>query len=101
MKKIKKVILCYSSSMTYLRKYANSNRDVEPRVYQELKEYNYWRNLYGCKWISIIIYLLIAIREIIIIDSFNVRNIFFKTISGIYCFFANDYWNCYNVYIRK
>lgn len=68
----------YSSSMVYLRKYANSNRDIEPRVYQELKEYNYWRNLYGCKWISIIIYLLIAIREIFIIDSFSIQNIFLK-----------------------
>lgn len=70
--------IMYSSSMTYLRKYANSNRDIEPRVYQELKEYNYWRNLYGCKWISIIIYFLIAIREIILIDSFSVRNILLK-----------------------
>ena len=70
--------IMYSSSMTYLRKYANSNRDIEPRVYQELKEYNYWKNLYGCKWIFIIIYFLISIREIIIIDSFSVRNIFFK-----------------------
>ncbi len=70
--------IMYSSSMTYLRKYANANRDVEARVYQELKEYNYWRNLYGCKWISIIVYLLIAIREIIIMDSFSITNIFFK-----------------------
>ncbi len=70
--------IMYSSSMMYLRNYANSNRDVELRVYQELKEYNYWRNLYGCKWISIIIYLLIAIREIIRIDSFSVINIFLK-----------------------
>lgn len=68
----------YSSAMTYLRKYANSNQDVESRVYQELKEYNYWRNLYGCKWISIIIYFLISVREIIIMDSFSVTNIFLK-----------------------
>ena len=68
----------YYSSMAYLRKYANSNRDIEPRVYQELKEYNYWRNLYGCKWISITIYLLIALREMIIVDSFNIQNIFLK-----------------------
>lgn len=68
--------IMYSSSMTYLRKYANSNRNAEPRVYQELKEYNYWRNLYGCKWPSILVYTLIASREIILIDSFNIKNIF-------------------------
>lgn len=70
--------IMYASAMTYLRRYANSNRDSEPRVYQELKEYNYWRNLYGCKWFSIIIYILIATREIFIIDSFSIQDIFFK-----------------------
>ena len=39
----------YESAMNYLRKYANAHRDSEQRVYQDLKEYNFWRNLYGCK----------------------------------------------------
>ncbi len=47
-----------------LRNYANCNRNKEQRVYQELKEYNFWRNLYGTKGIALVVYLLIIVREI-------------------------------------
>ena len=66
----------YESAMNYLRKYANAHRDSEQRVYQDLKEYNFWRNLYGCKWIAIIMYAIIAVRELCLIDNFNVRDMF-------------------------
>lgn len=66
----------YSSAVNILRNYANSNRDKEPRVYQELKEYNFWRNLYGAKKIAIFVYLIIAIREIIIIGTFDLKQAF-------------------------
>lgn len=56
----------YISATNILRNYANSNRDKEPRVYQELKEYNFWRNLYGTKRIALFLYLVIVIREIIL-----------------------------------
>ncbi|WP_196600990.1 hypothetical protein [Pectinatus frisingensis] len=56
----------YISATNILRNYANSNHDKEPRVYQELKEYNFWRNLYGTKGIALFLYLVIAIREIIL-----------------------------------
>lgn len=62
--------------MDYLRNYANSNRETEPRVYQELKEYNYWRNLYRCKWIALMVYMGITIREINNNDSFSFKEIF-------------------------
>lgn len=42
--------------------YSNSHRLEEPRVYQELKDYNFWENLYGTKWIEIAIYIVLAIR---------------------------------------
>ena len=61
----------YRSAMTVLRNYANSHRDKESRVYQELKEYNFWRNLYGIKWYAAIIYFLLAIRELFLLSSFN------------------------------
>lgn len=69
----------YESAMVYLKKYANSNRDSEQRVYQELKEYNYWRNLYGCKWGAIIIYGVIALREVYLIKNFSIKEIIFNT----------------------
>lgn len=56
----------YTSAATMLRNYANSHRETEQRVYQELKEYNFWRNLYGTKWFALLFYLVIAIREIIL-----------------------------------
>ena len=54
----------YESAANALRNYANSHRDKEPRVYQELKEYNFTRNLYGGKWIALTVYVLTAVREI-------------------------------------
>ena len=53
----------YESVTKYLRIYANSHREQFPRVYQELKKYNYWRNLYGCKWYALSIYAILTIRE--------------------------------------
>ena len=74
----------YESVMVYLRKYANSNREPEQRVYQDLKEYNYWRNIYGCKWVAVIIYAIIALREIYLIDNFSVK----RMISNFYPTYA-------------
>lgn len=68
----------YQSAITIIRNYANDNRNTEPRVYQELKEYNYWRNLYGCKWISITFYVLIAVREIYMNSAFSLKEIIVK-----------------------
>lgn len=66
----------YTSAANILRNYANSNRDKEPRVYQELKEYNFWRNLYGAKGIALCIYLIVTIRELIIKDTINLKQAF-------------------------
>lgn len=66
----------YKSAMNWLRNYANTHRQTELRVYQELKEYNFWRNLYGSRFISGGLYLLIAIREFVLIDNFNIRKMF-------------------------
>jgi len=54
----------------------NSNRNKEQRVYQELKEYNFWRNLYGTKGIALVVYLLIIVREITLHGTIDIK-IFF------------------------
>ena len=59
-----------------LRNYANSNRNKEQQVYQELKEYNFWRNLYGTKGIALVVYLLIIVREITLHGTIDIKNIF-------------------------
>lgn len=61
----------YSAAMTVLRNYANSHRKTEPRVYHELKEYNYWKNLYGVKWYAATVYFLLAVRELFLLSSFS------------------------------
>lgn len=63
----------YISAMTFLRTYANSNRGRFPRVYQELKKYNFWRNLYGCKILATVSYAILLIREFVVIDSFSLK----------------------------
>lgn len=54
----------YESAANALRNYANSHRDKEPRVYQELKEYDFTRNLYGGKCYALIAYMVTAGREL-------------------------------------
>ncbi|WP_455582542.1 hypothetical protein [Dysosmobacter sp.] len=66
----------YSSAANILRNYANSNRKTEYRVYQELKEYNFWRNLYGIKPFVLLCYFAIIIREIIVRGPICIKDIF-------------------------
>lgn len=54
----------YRATTDKLRNYTFTNRAKYPRVYQELKEYNFCRNLYGLKWYAIFVYALCAIAEI-------------------------------------
>lgn len=65
----------YVSAMTFLRTYANANRDRFPRPYQELKKYNFWRNLYGYKKLATVSYAILLLREFIVIDSFSLKEI--------------------------
>lgn len=54
----------YVNAMKNLRVHADNHRDENPRVYQELKKYNYWRNLYGCKKGAMVIYTVAIVVEI-------------------------------------
>lgn len=65
----------YISAINALRVYANEQRTRFPRVYQELKKYNYWRNLYGCKKLAIILYMLMVLKECTQIEQFHIRDI--------------------------
>lgn len=68
----------YDSAINWLRGIANSDKKKYHLVYKELKSYNFWRNLYGIKYIGISIYILIAVREIILMRNFNISDIFIK-----------------------
>lgn len=68
----------YGSAMSYLSSYADANRDTESVVYQELKEYIYWRNIYGCKWFSVAVYVFTAVREVILNEAFSIKEMFVK-----------------------
>ena len=83
-----------------LRNYANSNRNKEQRVYQELKEYNFWRNLYGTKGIALVVYLLIIVREITLQGTIDIK-IFFKSISRLCSSNINDSIRCDLCTIRQ
>lgn len=66
----------YKAAINSLRNYSNSHREDMPRVYIELVEYNFLRNLYGIKYIALIIYFVIAIREIFILDEIDLKQMF-------------------------
>lgn len=70
----------YESAIKYLRTYANSHREKFPRVYQELKKYNYWRNLYGCKRYALLLYGILTICELLIVEQFCVADILLKPV---------------------
>lgn len=65
----------YESAIIWLRNYANNHRETETRVYQELKDYNFWRNLYGGRNIIDISCIICMIIETIKIYSFDLENI--------------------------
>lgn len=69
----------YESASNWLRNYANTNREKEQRVYQELKDYNFWRNLYGGKVIIIIscvVCIIIEVIKLIILKNIDLKNMF-------------------------
>lgn len=63
----------YAAASKALKVRANSMRDKEFRVYQELKEYHFLRNLYGTKLFCVAVYLLLALREVFfVIPEFSI-----------------------------
>lgn len=63
----------YEAAAKALKVRANSMRDKEFRVYQELKEYHFLRNLYGTKWVCVTAYLFLALREVFfVIPEFSI-----------------------------
>lgn len=68
----------YKSAINWLRNNANSNREQYPMVYNELKNYNFTRNLYGLKRLGLVIYFLVGTWECIRIESFNIMDLLVK-----------------------
>ena len=92
----------YINATKDLRVHANSRREEYPRVYQELKKYNYWRNLYGCKKMACAICVVLIAREVfsikgiqlkeLLLNSGNKYNVLLGLIAWmiIYCMFVNQ-----------
>ena len=70
----------YDVAVRSLKNRANFDRSTEFRVYQELKEYHYFRNLHGIKPIAIGIYAALALREIMLIPGFSLKYLFLAPI---------------------
>lgn len=65
----------YDAAIRSLKNRANFNRNTEFRVYQELREYHFFRNLYGIKPITLCMYIMFAIREVWMIPNFSIKNL--------------------------
>ena len=70
----------YDAAIQILKNRANFDRNTEFRVYQELKEYHFFRNLYGIKWVAFAIYMVLIIREGCLIPDFSVKSLFLNPI---------------------
>lgn len=66
----------YEAAVRSLKNRANSDRKTEFRVYQQLKEYHFYRNLYGIKPVVIVIYAVLAFRELWLIPDFSAEGLF-------------------------
>lgn len=66
----------YDTAIDWLRNNANNNKKEFPLVYEELKAYNFSRNLYGLKYIGVLLYLVLGIREFLIIKNFSFKELF-------------------------
>lgn len=92
----------YTNAAKDLRIYANAHRNEIPRVYQELKKYNYWRNLYGCKKLAIAIYIVLIVWESLLIDAFQLKEIIHSLIPKYGALFGIVIWTVlYCVVVTK
>ena len=65
----------YSSAINILRTTANSHRVKFPRVYQDLKKYNYWRNLYGSKWYVLGLYFITVVTQVLRMENHDILSV--------------------------
>ena len=92
----------YINAVKDLRVYANSNRNDYPRVYQELKKYNYWRNLYGCKKIAVVMYVILIIKEFFSIEEFQLEEVFLNPLPKYSIFWGLIIWTMiYCIFVTK
>lgn len=70
----------YDAAARSLKNRANFDRSTEFRVYQELMEYHYFRNLHGIKPIAIGLYAALALREVLLIPKFSLKTLFLAPI---------------------
>ena len=90
------------NAMKDLRVYANANRNEYPRVYQELKKYNYWRNLYGCKKLAIAICVVLILREVVNVRKFRLEEVFLNPIPKYSIFWGLIIWMMfYCIFVTK
>lgn len=85
----------YEAAVRCLKNRANSNRNTEFHVYQELKEYHFFRNLYGIKPFAICIYSALAVWEVLVI--FNAKDLFLHPIQDYFVLLVLVVWillNC-------
>lgn len=76
----------YDAAARSLKNRANFDRGTEFRVYQELKEYHYFRNLCGIKPIALVVYAVLAVRETMLIPNFNLQSLFLTPIPNYLSF---------------
>ena len=91
----------YEAAVRSLKNRANSDRSTEFRVYQELKEYHFFRNLHGIKPIAIFIYGGLAFREIWVVQDFNMKDLFLHPFPDYITFLIFTAWVVLNCFVTQ
>lgn len=91
----------YEAAVRCLKNRANSDRNTEFRVYQELKEYHFFRNLCGIKPIAICIYGGLAFREFWVVQNFSIKNLFLHPFPDYITFLIFAAWVVLNCFVTQ
>lgn len=91
----------YEAAVRSLKNRANSDRSAEFRVYQELKEYHFFRNLYGIKPIAIGIYGVLAFREFFVVRNFSFVDLFLHPFPDYLTFLIFVTWILLNSFVTQ
>jgi hypothetical protein len=65
----------YHSAINWLRTTRGTDTTKYSAVYRALREYNFWRNLQGLKYVAIILYVVFASRELFVIGKLDLQQL--------------------------
>ncbi len=76
----------YQSAINWLRTNRGNDTTKYRAAYRALKDYNFWRNLLGLKYLAITLYGLFAVRELYTLQKFDFQKLFLNPFPEYFAF---------------